>query len=53
MPNFKYISFKMAVLQGSERIQKTPCGMGLEQKISVEYIFIGSYATYFIFTWVL
>ena len=37
MPNFKSISFKMAVLQGAGRIcppdvcviQKTPCGIGL------------------------
>ena len=37
MPNFKSISFKMAVLQGAGRIcpphvwviQKTPCGVGL------------------------
>ena len=38
MPNFKSISFKMAVLQGAGRIfpphvcviQKTPCGIGLK-----------------------
>ena len=30
MPNFKSISFKMAVLQGAGRIcQKTPYGIGL------------------------
>ena len=38
MPNFKFISFKMAVLQGAGRIcpdphvcviQKTTCGIGL------------------------
>ena len=39
MPNFKSISFKMAVLQGGGQnlpphvcvIQKTPCGIGLRE----------------------
>ena len=48
MPNFKSISFKMAVLQGAGRIcpphvcviQKTPCGIGLSQEGKTEvYIF--------------
>ena len=42
MPNFKSISFKMAVLQGAGRIcpphvyviQKTPCGIGLRRNLT-------------------